>query len=161
MTTRALTLLVILTLAATTCASGAARDVESLKGVTAFKVELEYKPSPGTASYLELTAGHLQATVEARLRDGGLPVLELGDPYLRIHILSGGNDHGLIMYGVELDFMQEGPSADDTAFLETWQLHSAGIVDNREMQGQVQKDLEDGLDEFIHDWFSVNPTASE
>ena len=161
MVTRALTLVSLLSLALAGDVSGAARNVEGLKGLTAFGVLVEIRPSPGTPSYMERSEEQLQAAAEARLREAGLPVDEVRSPHLRVRIVSGGDDHGTIMYGVELDFLQEGPEAARATHSETWRLHSMGLVDHRVMPTQVRVDLEHGLEAFVLDWLSVNRKGAD
>ena len=105
-----------------------------------------------------LTRDGIEAAVEARLRERGVPLGRsqlAGDLYVRIATHRGAT--GLYAYFARVSLQQivtiEGNQ--ERAFVDTWDLDSLGTVGAGNLP-QVQRVVLQIVDAFIDDYFSVN-----
>ena len=105
-----------------------------------------------------LTRDAIEAAVEARLRERGVPLGRsqlAGDLYVRVATHQGTT--GLYAYFARVSLQQlvtiEGNR--ERAFVDTWDLDSLGTVGTANLP-QVQRVVLQIVDVFIDDYFSVN-----
>ena len=105
-----------------------------------------------------LTRDGIEAAVEARLRERGVPLGRsqlAGDLYVRVATHQGTT--GLYAYFARVSLQQlvtiEGNQ--ERAFVDTWDLDSLGTVGAANLP-QVQRVVLQIVDVFIDDYFSVN-----
>ena len=105
-----------------------------------------------------LTRDGIEAAVEARLRERGVPLGRsqlAGDLYVRVATHRGTT--GLYAYFARVSLQQlvtiEGNQ--ERAFVDTWDLDSLGTVGEANLP-QVQRVVLQIVDVFIDDYFSVN-----
>ncbi len=105
-----------------------------------------------------LTRDAIEAAVEARLRERGVPLGRsqlAGDLYVRVATHQGTT--GLYAYFARVSLQQlvtiEGNQ--ERAFVDTWDLDSLGTVGEANLP-QVQRVVLQIVDVFIDDYFSVN-----
>ena len=105
-----------------------------------------------------LTRDAIEAAVEARLRERGVPMGRsqlAGDLYVRVATHQGTT--GLYAYFARVSLQQlvtiEGNQ--ERAFVDTWDLDSLGTVGEANLP-QVQRVVLQIVDVFIDDYFSVN-----
>ncbi len=105
-----------------------------------------------------LTRDGIEAAVEARLRERGVPLGRsqlAGDLYVRVATHQGTT--GLYAYFARVSLQQlvtiEGNQ--ERAFVDTWDLDSLGTVGTANLP-QVQRVVLQIVDVFIDDYFSVN-----
>ena len=105
-----------------------------------------------------LTREGIEAAVEARLREGGVPRGRsqlAGDLYVRVATHQGTT--GLYAYFARVSLQQlvtiEGNQ--ERAFVDTWDMDSLGTVGTANLP-QVQRVVLQIVDVFIDDYFSVN-----
>lgn len=105
-----------------------------------------------------LTRDAIEAAVEARLRERGVPLGRsqlAGDLYVRVATHQGTT--GLYAYFARVSLQQlvtiEGNQ--ERAFVDTWDLDSLGTVGEANLP-QVQRVVLQIVDAFIDDYFSVN-----
>ena len=140
-------------------APGAAQDenerdyLTDLREVNVFVDDL----SPD-AEAAGLTRDAIEAAVEARLRERGVPLGRsqlAGDLYVRVATHQGTT--GLYAYFARVSLQQlvtiEGNQ--ERAFVDTWDLDSLGTVGEANLP-QVQRVVLQIVDAFIDDYFSAN-----
>jgi hypothetical protein len=157
------TVLVIFSLASILSADQ--RDRESLRDLEGVRVAAEdlslATPVKG------FSADQLRKTVEARLRKAGIPVLNegefpVGDPYLRVRVVTTPKGGGFVGYDVRVDFVQivflrRNPSVTFNR-AETWKAAGRmGIVTASRLAERIRQALAQQVDQFIAAYRSVNP----
>ena len=105
-----------------------------------------------------LTRDGIEAAVEARLRERGVPLGRsqlAGDLYVRVATHRGTT--GLYAYFARVSLQQlvTIESNQERAFVDTWDLDSLGTVGEANLP-QVQRVVLQIVDVFIDDYFSVN-----
>ncbi len=163
--TRADCVLVLAILSLTSILAADERDRESLRDLPGVRVAVEDlsldTPVKGFA------ADELRKSVEAKLQQAGIPVLNqgeypVGDPYLRVRVATTKKDGDVVAYNVQIDFIQivflrRNPSVTFNR-AETWKASGrVGIVASSRLAEQMQRELVAQVDEFITAYRSVNP----
>jgi hypothetical protein len=140
------------------------RARETLRGLTGLTVVIE--PMNPSAEQDGLTRNQLQVDIEQRLRAAGIRVLTKeewqktpGSPYLYINVAALKKDYGLYAYAIEVCVNQLVTLIRDQnirEFAETWETREVGTVGTERLL-TVRDSVAAHVDEFIRDYFSVNP----
>jgi hypothetical protein len=154
----------ILAFAVTVAAEMPDRARETLRGLPGVTVVVE-PLSPG-AEQDGLTQSQLRTEVEQRLRKAGIRVLTKeewqntpGSPYLYINVAALKKNYGLYAYAIEVCLNQLVTlirDQDIQEFAETWETREVGTV-GEERLPTVRNSVVAHVDEFIRDYFTVNP----
>jgi len=139
-------------------------DRDSLRTLEGVRVSVEDLPA-GLPQ--ELNKDALRKFVEARLDAAHVPLTRpgeylVGDPFLRVTIKTVADSGGMIVYHMDLEFVQ-------VVFLrrnpmltfnraQTWAAPArVGIASRDQLADRVQKELAGQVDQFIAAYKSVNP----
>jgi hypothetical protein len=159
-----LTIVFFLSFVSVTTADMPDRARETLRGLPGLTVVIE--PMNPSAEQDGLTQRQLQADVEQRLRAAGIRVLTKaewqktpGSPYLYINVAALKKDYGLYAYAIEVCVNQLVAlirNQNIREFAETWETREVGTVGTERLL-TVRDSVVFHVDEFIRDYFSVNP----
>jgi hypothetical protein len=159
-----LTAVLLLAFASVAAADMPDRARETLRGLPGLTVVIE--PMSPSAEQDGLTQSQLQVDVEQRLRASGIRVLTKeewqktpGSPYLYINVAALKKDYGLYAYAIEVCVNQLVTlirNRNIREFAETWETREVGTVGTERLL-TVRDSVAAHVDEFIRDYFSVNP----
>jgi hypothetical protein len=142
-------------------ASDSQVDRVTLTGLTALSVVVE--DFPAVAERNGLVTAALQADIERRLREAGIPLTPDADAYLYIHAtVADPGGASALPYFIEVGLMQEvtlprGVKARTPFQYQTWSLSRLGIAAPSVLRSAVLDRVNEFIGQFIAAYKTVNP----
>jgi hypothetical protein len=137
---------------------------ESLKGLTTFSVSAVMEPPCKQVMVVD----RIHTDVELRLRSVGLPIKqnaqnEEGGASINVSVgcvpvIYGGRTIAwAVAYTVALIQAVDLHAARTPALAETWSLDATIVGTAASIEGRTRSGINDSVDEFLNDYFTVNP----
>ncbi|MEQ1945662.1 MAG: hypothetical protein ABL995_00630 [Bryobacteraceae bacterium] len=140
-------------------------DRSSLKDLDGVRVVVEDLPADVASK--TFTAEHLRKSIEDKLREAKIPVLNqgefpVGDPFLRVRVTTTAPQKGLAAYRVEVDFAQ-------IVFLrrnpmitfnraQTWYATPVmGLAPPARLADNIKRGLAQQIEQFIAAYLAASP----
>lgn len=140
-------------------------DRGSLKDLDGVRVVVEELPANLAAK--TFTAEQLRKSIEDRLREAKIPVLNqgefpVGDPFLRVRITATAPQKGLAAFRVEVDFAQIVFLRRNPALTfnraQTWSAMPAmGLAPVNRLADNIRRGLAQPIEQFIAAYLAANP----
>lgn len=146
-------------------AQDSALDRSSLKDLDGVRVVVEELPA--NVASKTFTAELLRKSIETKLRDTKIPVLNqgefpVGDPFLRVRVTTTAAEKGLAAYRVDLDFaqivfMRRNPTITFNR-AQTWYATPVmGLSPTARLAENINKGMAQQVDQFIAAYLAANP----
>jgi hypothetical protein len=138
---------------------------ESLKGLTAFAVEVEDVASK--TKTIGVDPAKIKATVEAKLKAAGIKVLSAdeglkapGEPHLAVNLDSLVGKDGTVSFSLSLSLLQSCTLARDSSIkvpvCATWSRTKVGRA-NEKVAAFIDQQIASEVDAFLKAYAEVNP----